>query len=114
MLSKLLKNFYNDPNKFAFLTQALPTSMLDRDAEYTLNFSAIAPDTQYNVAFIIDTSASMDATELQQAKNAYISLANHFINTGLADVSNFAVISFSRNATSYANLTKSLTNFKSA
>jgi Ca2+-binding RTX toxin-like protein len=95
----------NDLNKFGFLSETLPVSMLDRDAEYTVGFSAIPLDTQYNVAFIIDTSASMDATELQQAKNAYINLANHFINNGLADVSNFAVISFSRNATSYANLT---------
>jgi Ca2+-binding RTX toxin-like protein len=47
----------------------------------------------------------MNATELQQAKDAYINLTNYFIDNGLADVSNFAVISFSRNATLNANLT---------
>ncbi|AFZ33633.1 Na-Ca exchanger/integrin-beta4 [Stanieria cyanosphaera PCC 7437] len=97
----------NDLNKFGILSQTLPISMLDGNAEYSVTFSAIPPDTQYNIALIIDTSASMDATELQQAKDAYISLTNHFINTGIADVSNFAVISFSKNATLHANLTAS-------
>ncbi|MGL5875135.1 MAG: Calx-beta domain-containing protein, partial [Xenococcaceae cyanobacterium] len=95
----------NDKNEFGVESLKIATSMLDGNVNYKFNFSAIPLDTQYNIAFIIDTSASMDATELQQAKDAYINLANHFINNGLADVSNFAVISFSKNATSYANLT---------
>lgn len=38
-----------------------PVAMLDGDAEYTLNISPYKPDTQYNIAYIFDTSASMDA-----------------------------------------------------
>ena len=45
--------------------------MLDGDAEYTLNISPYEPDTQYNIAYLFDTSASMDAGELQIAKDAY-------------------------------------------
>jgi Ca2+-binding RTX toxin-like protein len=97
--------FRNDRNEFGRLTLTLPITMVDGNADYTVTFSAIPLDTNYNIAFIINTSASMNATELQQAKDAYISLVNYFIDNGFADVSNFAVISFSCNATLYANLT---------
>jgi Ca2+-binding RTX toxin-like protein len=95
----------SDLNKYGRLSQTLPISMLDGNAEYTVNFSAIAPDTQYNIAYIIDVSASMNATELQAAKDSYINLTNYFINNGLAENINFGVVSFSRNATLYDDLT---------
>jgi Ca2+-binding RTX toxin-like protein len=47
----------------------------------------------------------MDAAELQAAKDAYINLTNYLINAGVAENSNFSVISFSLNATLTANLT---------
>ena len=47
----------------------------------------------------------MDATELQATKDAYIDLTQYFIDNGIAETSNFAVINFSRNATLNANLT---------
>ncbi|MBE9044435.1 VWA domain-containing protein, partial [Pleurocapsales cyanobacterium LEGE 10410] len=71
---------------------------------YTLNISPYQPDTQYNIACLFDTSASMDAGELQIAKDAYTELINYYIDTGVAENSNFAVVSFSKNAIPYFNL----------
>jgi Ca2+-binding RTX toxin-like protein len=95
----------NDPNNFGFLSQKLPVFMLDGNAEQTIAFSAIKPDTQYNVALIMDVSPSMNATQFQQVKDANIDLINYYVNNGLADASNFAVIPFHHDATLYANLT---------
>jgi Ca2+-binding RTX toxin-like protein len=83
----------------------MPKAMLDGNVDYTLNISPYKPDTQYNISYIFDTSASMDAGELQTAKNAYTDLTNYFINNGLAENINFGVVKFSRNATLYENLT---------
>ena len=82
-----------------------PVAMLDGDVDYTLNISPYKPDTQYNISYIFDTSASMDAVELQQAKNAYTDLTNYFIDNELAENINFGVVQFSRNAIPYFNLT---------
>jgi Ca2+-binding RTX toxin-like protein len=82
-----------------------PVAMLDGNVDYTLNISPYKPDTQYNISYILDTSASMDSGELQAAKNAYTDLTNYFINSGLAENINFGVVKFSRNATLYKNLT---------
>ena len=79
--------------------------MLDGDVDYTLNISPYQPDTEYNISYIFDTSASMDAVELQQAKDAYTDLTNYFIDSEIASNINFAVVEFSRNATHYFNLT---------
>jgi hypothetical protein len=82
----------SDTNQYGRLSLTLPISMLDGNAEYTVNFSAIAPDTQYNIVYIIDVSASMNATELQAAKDSYTNLTNYFINiinSLKKDLSNF-------------------------
>lgn len=81
--------------------------MLDGNIDYTLNISPYKPDTQYNISYILDTSASMDVGELQKAKDAYTDLTNYFIDNGLAENINFGVVKFSRNATPYFNLTAS-------
>ena len=87
------------------VTISAPVAMLDGNVDYTLNISPYQPDTEYNFSYIFDTSASMDAVELQQAKDAYTDLTNYFIDNEIAENINFAVIQFSRNATPYFNLT---------
>ncbi len=82
-----------------------PVAMLDGDVDFTLNISPYKPDTQYNISYIFDTSASMDAVELQQAKDAYTDLTNYFIDNEIAENINFGVVQFSRNAIPYFNLT---------
>ena len=82
-----------------------PVAMLDGDVDYTLNISPYQPNTEYNISYIIDTSASMDVGELQQTKDAYIDLTQYFINNEIAQNINFGVIQFSRYATPYFNLT---------
>jgi RTX calcium-binding nonapeptide repeat (4 copies) len=89
----------NDPPTPPNVTITAPVAMLDGNVDYTLNISPYKPDTQYNISYILDTSASMDSGELQQAKNAYTDLTNYFINSGLAENINFGVVKFSRNAT---------------
>ena len=68
--------------------------MLDGDIDYTLSISPYESDTQYNVVYIIDTSVSIDATELQTMKNAYSDLTNFFVDEGIAEQMNFGVVSF--------------------
>jgi Ca2+-binding RTX toxin-like protein len=87
----------NNGQLFASVSLTLPTFMLDGDADYTLNLSSVQ-GTQYNFVYIIDVSGSMGGTPLEQAKNAYISLTNSLIDSGIADISRFAVISFSNSA----------------
>ena len=53
-----------------------PVSMLDGDLEYTLNISPYEPATEYNVVYIIDTSISIEPSELQVIKTAYTDLTN--------------------------------------
>ena len=89
------------------VTLSAPVAMLDGDVDYTLNISPYQPNTEYNISYIIDTSASMDAGELQQAKDAYIDLTQYFIDNEIAENINFGVIQFSRYATPYFNLTAS-------
>ena len=97
----------NDPPTPPTISLTAPVSMLDGDVDYTLNISPYQPNTEYNISYIIDTSASMDAGELQQAKDAYTDLTNYFIDNEIAQNINFGVIQFSRYATPYFNLTAS-------
>ena len=94
-----------DPPTPPNVTVSAPVAMLDGDVDYTLNISPYKSDTEYNFSYIIDTSASMDAEELQQTKDAYTDLTNYFIDSEIASNINFAVVQFSRNATPYFNLT---------
>ena len=94
-----------EPHVDNYLGFTSPISMLDRDVEPTVHYSLVPPGDQYNIAFIIDTSASMSVDELAEVKNAYINLINYFIDNEIAENSNFAVINFSRNAVLQPNLT---------
>ena len=87
------------------VTLSAPVAMLDGDVDYTLNISPYQPNTIYNISYIIDTSASMDAGELQQTKDAYTDLTNYFIDNEIAENINFGIIQFSKYATPYFNLT---------
>ena len=97
----------NDPPTPPTISLTAPVSMLDGDIDYTLNILPYEPDTEYNISYIIDTSASMDAGELQQTKDAYIDLTQYFFNSGIAENINFGVIQFSEDAIPYFNLTAS-------
>ena len=99
-------NFF-DPGRPIQLGLTMPVSMIDGDAEYTVDISPFETNPQYNISFIIDTSASMDVnpTDFQEVKDAYTSLINYFKNNDIADDTNFGVVSFSKNATLYADLT---------
>jgi Ca2+-binding RTX toxin-like protein len=74
--------------------------MYDRDADYKINLSSSQQNLQYNFAYIIDVSGSMNGNPLQEAKSAYTSLTNSLINSGIADVSQFKVIPFDSNVKS--------------
>ena len=95
---------YNLPTS-ASVSLTAPVSMLDGDIDYTLDIDPYDPNSEYNFVYIVDTSASMDADELQTVKNAYTDLINSHIDSGLTQNSNFGVVQFSTNATSYFNLT---------
>ncbi|MEM9276142.1 MAG: Calx-beta domain-containing protein [Cyanobacteria bacterium P01_F01_bin.143] len=95
----------NDLHAANYLGFTSPISMLDRDIEPTVHYSLVPPGEPYNIAFIIDTSASMSVEELAEVKDAYINLTNYFIDNEIAENSNFAVINFSRNAVLQPNLT---------
>ncbi|MGF1675278.1 MAG: DUF4114 domain-containing protein [Rivularia sp. (in: cyanobacteria)] len=71
---------------------------LDDNANYQITLSPVKQNTQYNFAYIIDVSDSMSGEPLQAAKNAYISLTNSLIDSGIAEVSQFAVIPFGSDA----------------
>ena len=90
--------FSNDPVTPPNLSITAPISMLDGDVDYTLNISPYQPDTEYNIAYIIDTSLSVDSEEFQVVKDAYIDLTNYFIEQELAENINFGVISFDKQA----------------
>lgn len=77
----------------------LPTYMYDRDVDYTLNISANAATGLYYIAYIIDTSGSMDGEYLETAKNAYIALTQGLIDSNLTANITFSVISFNSLAT---------------
>ncbi|MEO0838114.1 MAG: VWA domain-containing protein [Cyanobacteria bacterium J06643_5] len=55
-------------------------------------------DIQYNFAYLIDTSDSVGNNTLRQAKDAYTNLTESLIETGIADVSQFAIIPFGSDA----------------
>ncbi|NJO29791.1 MAG: VWA domain-containing protein [Richelia sp. SL_2_1] len=71
---------------------------LDDNANYQITLSPVNQNTQYNFAYIIDVSDSMSGEPLQAAKNAYISLTNSLIDSGISEVSQFAVIPFGSDA----------------
>jgi Ca2+-binding RTX toxin-like protein len=95
----------NDLPTPPYVSLTAPVAMLDGNVDFTLNISPYKPNIEYNIAYIFDTSASMDSGELLKAKNAYTDLTNYFINSGLAENINFGVVKFSRYATLYENLT---------
>ena len=94
----------------------LPTYMFDGDADYTVTLSSAEQGIQSNFAYIIDISASMAFdfgifnniigvnNKLTDAKTAYVSLTDFLINSGVAEVSQFAVIPFFGIATLNADL----------
>jgi hypothetical protein len=83
------------------LSITAPTYTSDGDGEYTVNIAAVEPDLEYNIAYMIDVSASMTAAELQATKDAYIELTNFYINQGVAESSTFAVIPYNGSASLY-------------
>ena len=84
----------NDPPTPPHISLTAPVAMLDGDVDYTLNISPYEPDTEYNVVYVIDTSISIDAVELQTIQDAYAELTNFYINEGIAENINFGVVSF--------------------
>ncbi|MDJ0615779.1 MAG: VWA domain-containing protein, partial [Calothrix sp. MO_192.B10] len=103
----LLEDGPTDTNRVSFLSNSgdtiyaslgSSTYMFDTDASYTINLSSSPQNFQYNFAYIIDVSGSMSGTPLAEAKNAYISLTNSLIDSGIADVSQFVVIPFNSSA----------------
>lgn len=82
----------------------MPVDMLDGDVDYTLNISPLAPNSTYNIALVMDTSFSMNGEPLQQAKDAYVSPIDYFVNNDIADSTRFSVISFNTDATLFRNL----------
>lgn len=85
-------------DKLGEVALTLPTYVLDGNAEYTVALSSSGAGIQYNFAYIIDVSGSMDSGGLLDAQNAYVSLTNSLIDNGVADVSQFAVIPFASSA----------------
>jgi Ca2+-binding RTX toxin-like protein len=83
----------NDPPTPPYVSLTAPVAMLDGNVDYTLNISPYKPNTQYNIAYIIDTSDDLTVPELDQVKSAYTNLTNYFINNGLAENINFGVVS---------------------
>ncbi|MGD1909842.1 MAG: Calx-beta domain-containing protein [Rivularia sp. (in: cyanobacteria)] len=77
---------------------------LDDNANYKITLSPFENNDQYNFAYLIDVSESMSGEPLEEAKNAYISLTESLIDDGIADVSQFAVIPFSSDASLNAPL----------
>ncbi len=84
----------NDPPTPPHISLTAPVDMLDGDIDYTLNISPYEADTEYNVVYVIDTSLSIDAGELQTIQDAYTDLTNFYINEGVAEDINFGVVSF--------------------
>ena len=84
----------NDPPTPPHISLTAPVAMLDGDIEYTVNISPYEADTEYNVVYVIDTSSSIDAAELQTVQNAYTDLTNFYINEGIAEDINFGVVSY--------------------
>ncbi|MEO0841939.1 MAG: Calx-beta domain-containing protein, partial [Cyanobacteria bacterium J06643_5] len=87
-------SFLNNNGNSIYASLGSSIYMLDGDADYKINLSSSPQNLQYNIAYIIDVSGSMDGTPLQEAKSAYTSLTNSLINSGIADVSQFKVIPF--------------------
>ena len=95
----------NHLSKSPYISLTLPVSMFDGDADYTVNISLTKPRSQYNIALIVDTSSNMSDRELQVVKDSYINLINYLVDSGIAENSIFAVISFNSGAISQSNLT---------
>ena len=95
-----------DGKQIGFLELDVPVRMADRDADYTLTLS---PNTgkQFNLAYIIDVSASMRGASLADAKATYSRFTRALIDNGIADRSQFAVIPFNTTASLQAPLNAS-------
>ena len=87
-----------DGKNVGFASLTVPVSMVDKDAEFTVNLSSVSDDVEYNFAFIIDVSGSMGGQPIQDAKAAYSSLIDSLIDQGIAARSRFAVIPFQSSA----------------
>jgi len=59
--------------------------------------------TEYNVVYIIDTSISIEPSELQTIKTAYTDLTNFYINEGIAENINFGITSFDTSGRFHTN-----------
>ena len=101
--TKTVEFLDTDEEPFVNVSLTMPTYMLDRDADYTVNISALPPSSTYNIALVIDTSFSMDGgpdhppntpTPLKQAQDAYVDLIDYFIDNGIAENARFSVIPF--------------------
>lgn len=77
---------------------------VDKNANYKITLSPLERNTQYNFAYLIDVSDSMSGNRLQETKDAYISLTQSLANSGIGDVTQFAVIPFSDDASLKAPL----------
>ncbi|MEM9922354.1 MAG: Calx-beta domain-containing protein [Cyanobacteria bacterium P01_D01_bin.50] len=77
---------------------------LDENGNYKITLSPFENNDQFNFAYLIDVSGSMEGEPLEEAKKAYISLTESLIDDGIADVSQFAVIPFSSDASLFAPL----------
>ncbi|MGB6169582.1 MAG: Calx-beta domain-containing protein, partial [Geitlerinemataceae cyanobacterium] len=87
----------NAGNSIGSLGVDSPTWTIDGDVDYRLTIGT-TQGTLFNIAYIIDTSGSMSGRQLQEAKNAYASLTNALVDSGLADNSLFTVIPFNSEA----------------
>ena len=77
----------------------LPSYTTDGTVDYRVTLSTQAQATQYNIAFIIDRSGSMnDEDKIEAAKAAFLDLIDFLEAEGIAAAANFAVIPFNDRA----------------
>lgn len=98
----LLTNLVGAP--LGDVTISAPTFTADGEIDYTVAVGGIGRATQYNIAYIIDVSFSMQGQRIEDAKAAYIELTDQLIDLGFDDNSNFAIIRFNIGAASEENL----------
>ncbi|WP_038025667.1 hypothetical protein [Synechococcus sp. PCC 7336] len=86
--------FSSEGEDIGTLNFTLPSFTLDGDVDYSFEISALDPSTQFNFAYIIDTSGSTGGGILSTIQQTFTTLTNDLIATGIADISQFAVIEF--------------------
>lgn len=83
----------------------LPSYTTDGTVDYRVTLSTQAQATQYNIAFIIDRSDSMnDEAKIEAAKAAFLDLIDFLETEGIAAAANFAVIPFNDRASLFEGL----------